>query len=300
MVEIERTRSITQAAANLFLSQPNLSRILHEIEEQLGYAIFERSNRGVRPTEEGTAFLQHAKRILSEMEAIESLGSGRRQPDRFRVCMPRSAGILEMTVDYLNALPEDQPLDAVLRECHVRQALDYMAQGEIDLAIIRYRAEYQDYFRDQAHGRQFRFEALNCYRYRVIMHRDNPVAQKGRISVADLEGLPEITHGDTFRTRTGGADGERRKRIYSVDRHAQLTLTTRIPGAFMWSTSVLPEDLAAWNLVQRDVEDNRVEYRNALVSVAPDLLNDIECRFLEFVRKRCHSQPASATPPYQK
>ena len=247
MVEIERTRSITQAAANLFLSQPNLSRILHEIEEQLGYAIFERSNRGVRPTEEGTAFLQHAKRILSEMEAIE-----------------------------------------VLRECHVRQALDYMAQGEIDLAIIRYRAEYQDYFRDQAHGRQFRFEALNGYRYRVIMHRDNPVAQKGRISVADLEGLPEITHGDTFRTRTG-ADGERRKRIYSVDRHAQLTLTTRIPGAFMWSTSVLPEDLAAWNLVQRDVEDNRVEYRNAVVSVAPELLNDIECRFLEFVRKRCRT-----------
>lgn len=33
IVEIERTRSISQAAKNLYLSQPNLSRVLHELEE---------------------------------------------------------------------------------------------------------------------------------------------------------------------------------------------------------------------------------------------------------------------------
>jgi len=46
IVEIERTRSISQAAKNLYLSQPNLSRVLHELEEQLGFAIFERTSRG--------------------------------------------------------------------------------------------------------------------------------------------------------------------------------------------------------------------------------------------------------------
>lgn len=286
MVEIERTRSITQAASNLFLSQPNLSRILHETEEQLGYPIFERFNRGVRPTEAGTAFLLHAKRILSEMEAIEGLGKGRRQEDRFRICMPRSAEILEMTVDYLNGLPESQPLDAVLRECHVRQALDYMAGGDSDVSIIRYRAEYREYFRDQAAGRRLRFEALNSYRYRVVVHRESPVAQWERICVADLSALTEITHGDTFRARRI-EDEKRHKRIYSVDRHAQLALTARIPNAFMWSAPAPPEDLAAWNLVQRDVEDNHVEYQNALVVIEPELLSEIERNFIDFVRLRC-------------
>ena len=286
MVEIERTRSITQAAANLFLTQPSLSRILHDLEDQLGYAIFERTNRGVRPTEAGTAFLCHARRVLSEMEAIESLGNnGKRPPDRFRVCMPRSAGILELAVDYLNTLPEGRALDAVLRECHVRKALDYLASGEIDLGIIRFRAEYQSFFEDQARARGLGFRPINSYRYRVMLRRDHPLARKPEISLADLEGLAEITHGDTFRTQKSAGDSIRR--IYSVDRHAQLTLLTRVPNAFMWATALRPAALEAWGLVQRDVSDNRVIYINALIHIAPELLNDIESRFMASAIEQC-------------
>ena len=285
MVEIERTRSITQAAANLFLTQPSLSRILHETESQLGYAIFERTNRGVRPTEAGTAFLRHAKRVLSEMEAIEGLGSGKRPPDRFRLCMPRSAGILEMAVDYLNALPADHPLDAMLRECHVRRALEYLAAGEVDLGIIRFRAEYQDFFEDQAEGQRLGFFPLNRYRYRVIMRKDNPLAQKPAICEADLAEMTEITHGDTF--RNGRRPDHAVRRVYSVDRHAQLTLLTRLPNAFMWVTSMRQEALEAWGLIQRSVEDNHIVYQNALVHIAPELLNDIERRFMDYVIERC-------------
>ena len=36
IIEIERTRSISQAAENLFIGQPNLSRILHDVEQMLG------------------------------------------------------------------------------------------------------------------------------------------------------------------------------------------------------------------------------------------------------------------------
>ena len=281
MVEIERTRSITQAAANLFLTQPSLSRILHEMESQLGYAIFERTNRGVRPTEAGTAFLRHAKRVLSEMEAIEGLGSAKRPPDRFRLCMPRSAGILEMAADYLNALPADHPLDAMLRECHVRQAFDYLATGEVDLGIIRFREEYQDFFEDQALEQKLGFRPLNRYRYRVVFRKDNPQARKQTICEADLAGMTEITHGDTFRNnrRTDRAV----RRVYSVDRNAQLTLLSRLPNAFIWVTSMRQEVLEAWGLIQRSVEDNHIIYQNALVHIAPELLNDIERNFMDYV-----------------
>ncbi|MDO4867859.1 MAG: LysR family transcriptional regulator [Clostridia bacterium] len=284
MVEIERTRSITQAAANLFLSQPNLSRILREVEEQLGYALFERTSRGVRPTEAGNAFLRHARRILAEVEAIEGIGVGRRQPDRFRICMPRSTGIMALTIDYLNTLPPDRSLDAMLRECHVRRAFDSIAAGEADLAIIRYRAEYQRYFEDQAAENRLGFELLNSYRYRITLQRDHPLARQEEIAASDLDALTEIIHGDTFRAH--GVSGGPRKRIHSVDRHAQLMLVSRVPDAFMWSTTVLPEDLERWNLVQRSVVDNRVEYCNALVCVGPEQLNDIERGYTAYIRER--------------
>lgn len=286
LIEIERTRSITQAAANLYLTQPSLSRILHETEQRLGYAIFERTNRGVRPTEEGVAFLRHAKHILAEMEAIEGLGNGRRTSDRLRVGMPRSAGILAMAADYLAALPPDRALDGMLRECHVRQALDYLASGEIDLAIIRFRSEYRNYFEDQAAEYRLSFEALNRYRYRVALRADHPIAQKTTLEIDDLEGLTEITHGDTFRAHRS-PDELPRRCVYSVDRCAQMTLLSRLGDAYMWVPSMQPELLARWGLVQREVADNRVEYQNALIAVAPELLSDLELGFMEYVRANC-------------
>jgi DNA-binding transcriptional LysR family regulator len=63
-VEVERAGSITQAADNLFMAQPNLSKAIRELEEGLGITIFERTPRGVVPTQRGVEFLRRAKEIL--------------------------------------------------------------------------------------------------------------------------------------------------------------------------------------------------------------------------------------------
>ena len=50
---IEACGSISKAANKLYLSQPYISRVLHELEHELGIIIFERGNDGVKPTEAG-------------------------------------------------------------------------------------------------------------------------------------------------------------------------------------------------------------------------------------------------------
>ena len=45
VVEIAKTKSINQAAANLYLSQPNLSKAVKALEEELGCVLIQRTNR---------------------------------------------------------------------------------------------------------------------------------------------------------------------------------------------------------------------------------------------------------------
>ena len=52
-IEVERTGSITQAADNLYIGQPSLSKAIRELEESLGIVIFKRTSKGVVPTEKG-------------------------------------------------------------------------------------------------------------------------------------------------------------------------------------------------------------------------------------------------------
>ena len=136
IIEIERTRSISQAAENLFIGQPNLSRILHEMEANLGFKIFERTSKGVRSTERGAIFLQHAKSIIRELERIDALGPRHPVENRLRICIPRAAFILDLTADYLNTLPTDQNLDSVVRECHARQAIQMLENGEVEVDLV--------------------------------------------------------------------------------------------------------------------------------------------------------------------
>ena len=72
-VEVGKTHSINKAAQNLYMGQPNLSRAIKDLEESLGITIFNRTTRGMFVTPQGEEFLQHAKKILSQIDEVEAM-----------------------------------------------------------------------------------------------------------------------------------------------------------------------------------------------------------------------------------
>ena len=66
------TGSVTQAAAMLFVSQPAVSRILADLEEQIGFKLFTRANRQLFPTNEGNAFFDEVERAFVGLEQLDS------------------------------------------------------------------------------------------------------------------------------------------------------------------------------------------------------------------------------------
>ena len=79
IIEVERSRSITGAAKQLFISQPNLSRDIRELEEEIGFTVFTRSSRGVIPTEKGREFLVLAKKAVSSIRLWKITAAGKKK-----------------------------------------------------------------------------------------------------------------------------------------------------------------------------------------------------------------------------
>ncbi len=63
MTKLFETRNMSRAAETLFVSQPALSQCVRRIEEQLGFKLFSRSNKGLEPTEKGLLFAEAAESI---------------------------------------------------------------------------------------------------------------------------------------------------------------------------------------------------------------------------------------------
>lgn len=75
LVEIADAGSISQAAANLYMSQPYLSKILRDIEEEAGVQIFERGKNGIKPTPFGKKFISYARDIVAQMDVLNKMCS---------------------------------------------------------------------------------------------------------------------------------------------------------------------------------------------------------------------------------
>src|SRR5215204_4443011 len=73
-VAVADTLSFTKAAVKLHLAQPSLTRQIQNLEEEIGVQLLNRSKKHVALTEEGTAFLMDARRVLTlAEESIQSV-----------------------------------------------------------------------------------------------------------------------------------------------------------------------------------------------------------------------------------
>ncbi len=65
MTELFRAGKMSKAAERLYITQPALSQCVQRIERQLGFKLFERSNKGLKPTPKGQLFYEAALRITN-------------------------------------------------------------------------------------------------------------------------------------------------------------------------------------------------------------------------------------------
>ncbi len=70
ILKVAEVKNITRAADELHISQPALSRYIHDVEDELGTKIFDRSTNPISLTYAGECYTASAKRILLEHENL--------------------------------------------------------------------------------------------------------------------------------------------------------------------------------------------------------------------------------------
>ncbi|MGZ4576823.1 MAG: LysR family transcriptional regulator [Mycobacterium sp.] len=128
---VARLKSFTQAADELRITQPALSRTIRQLEDALGVTLVDRTSRHVETTRAGRTFLDHVERVLAEME--RAFGAVRRQA---------SIGL-----GFSWLLPDPWAQDTVarferatgttVRLVRTDDALSAVQQGRVDVAVVR-------------------------------------------------------------------------------------------------------------------------------------------------------------------
>jgi DNA-binding transcriptional LysR family regulator len=272
-IEVDRTCSISQAAENLYMGQPSLSKAIKELEDSLGYAIFERTSKGVKTTQKGKEFLSYARNILIQIEKMESLSDmDSKNTQNFNISIPRGSYIADAITSFLSELDNNKGLNVNIQETNSKQVITNILDGPFNLGIIRYQLEYENYIQDYLTEKRLKFETIWEYDYLVLMAAKHPLAQKENVEQTDLKDYIEITHGDTtipYFMHSGNIKVNKNtdsdKRIYVYDRCSQYDLLTTIPTTYMWVSPIPEKWLKRYQLVQRKCEVSGNRYKDVFI-----------------------------------
>ncbi len=138
LVAIADHRHFGKAAEACHVSQPTLSGQIRKLEQWLGVALFERTNKWVEPTEIGARILEHARAAIAAADAVEAEARTARDP----LTGPLRLGVIPTLGPYLmplvfGPLRQDCPgLELELWEDLTDNLLERLRAHRLDAALI--------------------------------------------------------------------------------------------------------------------------------------------------------------------
>ncbi len=137
-IGVAEAENVSRAALKLHVSQPALSRQIRDLEEELGFALLQRSAKSVRLTEAGRAFLTEARAVLARAEEAvsraRSVAHGARGELHVGYAPSLTARILPPT---LRAFQAQSPNVRVrLHDLSTEEMLGGLREGKLQLAFV--------------------------------------------------------------------------------------------------------------------------------------------------------------------
>ncbi|MBR2284309.1 MAG: LysR family transcriptional regulator [Ruminococcus sp.] len=287
-VEIEKTRSITQAAENLYMAQPNLSKAIKELENSLGITIFRRTSKGVIPTDQGVKFLSYAKQVLIQIDNMEAISSPEHSMERkMRISVPRAGYISKAFSEYIADSDSSADMEVYFCETNSLRSIENVRDNGYNFAIIRYNTAHESYFSDYLADKNLETQLLWEYEMLAVMSAEHPAAEEEELTYARLSArYAELCQGDDGVPYVSGASeklfaanrpaGTKVKRIYMFDRGSALDFLLTVPQSFMLDSPV-PESLCGkYGLVQRKCSFPDNSFRDVIVYSAGRRLMESE------------------------
>jgi LysR family hca operon transcriptional activator len=189
-VAVVEAGSLTIAATHkLHTSQPSLSRQIRDLEDEVGTPLLTRRARGIELTEAGRAFLDHARAVLSQVEAATE--AARRVAHPVKPCF--TMGFLtghELTwmPEALRILRDELPnIDVMISSQYSPLLAEGLSKGRIDAAFLRRERGVPE----------LAYRVLVKELLMVVLPGNHRLAALKSIALRDLVGEPFVTVSNT-------------------------------------------------------------------------------------------------------
>lgn len=186
VMAVSETKSLVLAAEQLGLTQPAVTKILHEVESELGVQLFNRTSRGTHVTSFGSLMVDHIKLVFAQLDqAAKAIHNSREGLSGHVVVGVLIAGAASLLPRAIAQMQNERP---GVRVTIIEGTYDYLTpllrQGQLDFIVGRLpKHEYRE---------GLEVEALYQERIALVVRPGHPALQLSHPTLSSLLGWPWI------------------------------------------------------------------------------------------------------------
>jgi len=181
---LSENNTFTQAAQRFNLSQPAFSALIANLEEEIGYRLFDRDTRKVELNANGIHFIDIARRlILNYDEAINEITAHAAGTDGSLTLSVLPSLAVEWLPEILATYSKLHPQTQIkLNDTQWNHCLNSLVNGQADLALTA----------DQPTTNIFDSTYLFSDKFYLLCHADHPLAKRHKVSLEEVYQHPFI------------------------------------------------------------------------------------------------------------
>lgn len=258
IIKVVECGSITEAARQLFISQPSLSAAVKELETEFGIEIFYRTSKGISLSSDGVEFLSYARQITEQTELLEQRYTDKKPSKQLcSVSTQHYAFAVNAFVNLIASMKADE-YELTLRETRTYEIIEDVANLRSEVGIL-YLSEFNEkVLLKLLKENHLSFMPIFEAEPHVFISSGHPLAKQESLSLEELDEYPFLafeqgTYNSFYFAEEILSTIPRKKTIHVSDRATLFNLLIGING-YTICTGVLNRNLNGDNIVSVRLE----------------------------------------------
>ena len=254
VLEVADSSSMREASTRLFISQPALSASIHELEEELGILLFERTNKGISLTDEGRDFVSYAKKAVGQYQILEDRYLTKdSDKEHFSVSTQHYNFAIKAFTDVIKSFDPEKFIFNI-HETKTGEVLSDVRDLKSEVGVISFSGANESLYKKLFKDYRLVFTPLMVCETYIYVWKDHELAGRKEISIDELKGYTCVSFDQSdesnfYLTEEAMADHDFEKMVRSDDRATSMEIIAELGGYSIGSGMLSGENVILKGLV---------------------------------------------------
>ena len=185
--------TISEAAKELFISQPSLTNAIKELEKEINIELFIRTNKGVVLSREGDEFLGYARQVIAQVDLLdEKYNSTKASRRHFAISTQHYSFAVNAFVDLIRLYGKDA-YDFHIRETQTHEIIEDVSKMRSEIGVLYLSDFNKEIIMKFIKSNNLKFTELFEAVPHIFISKKNPLAHKEIVTLQDLIEFPYLS-----------------------------------------------------------------------------------------------------------